>query len=115
LTLALLLTQPCTITRRAPAGTVDEFGNEQTTETTASTVCELQQRQRGENPAEISSTDWLLILPADAALHASDTVTIDDQDYEVRGEPWTVRNPRTALVSHVEATVRRVTPATGSS
>lgn len=111
MTLAALLTLDATITHRTPAGTTDAFGDEETTETTTSTVCELQQRQRTEQTSggELSDTQWLLILPAGTTIATGDTVTIDGADYEIHGEPWTVRNPRTGVDSHIEATVRRVT------
>lgn len=111
MTVVALLTLDCTITHRAPSGTKDAFGDETTTDSTASTVCELQQRQRTEQTAggELSDTQWLLVVPAGTTIATGDTVTVDGNDYEVHGEPWTVRNPRTAVVSHIEATLRRVT------
>lgn len=113
-----LLTLPCTITRRTPSGdAVDEYGNEALDENTSSTVCELQQRQRGEDDADgqIARGEFLLILPAGTVLHTADTVTIDGDDYEVQGEPWAARNPRTQAASHLEATVTRVTSTDGGA
>lgn len=114
MTVAALLTLDCTITHRAPSGAKDAFGDEQTTETPISTVCELQQRQRTEQTAggELSDTQWLLVVPAGTTIATGDTVTADDKDFEVHGEPWTVRNPRTSVVSHIEATLRRITGTT---
>lgn len=107
-----LLTLTCTITSRTPStDDPDEFGNTRFDEATSTTVCELQQIQRAENDqaGEVSTTEWLLILPAGAVLHTADTVTIDGLDYQVQGEPWAARNPRTGAESHLQATVRRVT------
>ena len=40
-------------------------------------------------------------------MNTSDTVIVDGQEYELVGEPWDARNPRTRAQSHIEATVRR--------
>lgn len=112
MSIAGLLTLTCTITRRA-ASTVDAYGDETSTETTTTTVCELQQRQRTEqtDPGTIAESTWLLVLPAGTGVAAGDTVTVAGDAYEVIGEPWGARNPRTTSTSHVEATVRRVSGA----
>jgi hypothetical protein len=34
-------------------------------------------------------------------------VIVNDLVFEVVGDPWQARNPRTRLLSHVEATVRK--------
>jgi hypothetical protein len=52
--------------------------------------------------------DWLLILPADAAIDALDRVTEGGRTFEVVGEPNKVRNPRTQAYSHIEARLRLV-------
>lgn len=107
--LSTLINRPCTITRRLPSGAEDEIGNLIASEEVIETVCELQQQQRTEptGQGELSDTRWLLILPAGTSLHGGDTVTVDDESYELVGEPWHARNPRTRTESHVEATVRR--------
>lgn len=113
-----LLTLPCTITRRTPStGAPDEYGNRPPTEATINTVCELQQRQRAEDDVngQIGRATFLLALPAGTVLHATDTITIDGDKYEVQGEPWDARNPRTQAASHVEATVTRVTSTNGGA
>lgn len=110
MSLATLLNRACTITHRTfDPDVVNEFGDEIPTETPATTVCELQQRQRSEtsDPGQVSKTEWLLILPAGTTIATGDTVTIDGLAYEVSGEPWPARNPRTQAASHVEATVCR--------
>lgn len=108
LTLAQLLNRSCTITRLQPGDDCDGYGNQTSEETTIVTVCDLQQRQRNESPDEIVASDWLLVLPAGTAIGAGDTVTVDGAGtFEVHGEPWQARNPRTRSISHLEATVRR--------
>lgn len=109
--LSTLLNRPCTITRRTQSGDVDAYGDAVDGTATASTVCELQQRQRSELPGvEVSDTTWLLILPAGTDIDTGDKVTVTDtgEAFEMVGDPWPARNPRTGVESHVEATVRRV-------
>lgn len=106
--LSQLINQPCTITRRGTSSDTDAYGDEIPTETEVETVCELQQRQRTEHDqGEVSDTTWLLLLLPGTAIDTGDLVTVDDEDYEMVGDPWHVRNPRTQAESHVECTVRR--------
>jgi hypothetical protein len=107
--LSQLLNTPCVITRNLPGSTEDEFGNEIPQTDEIETVCELQQQQRSEpgNEGELSVTTWLLVLPAGTVLRTSDKIEIGGDVYEVEGDPWAVRNPRTQTDSHVEATVTR--------
>ncbi len=107
-----LLNRPVTlISRAAPddADDVDEYGNDLPDEPTTQTVCELQQLQRTEPVAagELSSSDWLLILPAGTPARTGDAAIVDGQIYELVGDPWIARNPRTRQASHIECTVRR--------
>lgn len=107
--LAQLLNRPCTILRRSESGSEDDYGNEIPDEQQVETVCELQQRSRQEpgNEGELSDTSWLAIFPAGTELDTGDGLLVDDQKYEMVGDPWIARNPRTRAVSHVEATLRR--------
>lgn len=109
MTLTSLLNRSCVIERRAGTGATNSYGDETTSTVSTSTVCELQQRQRTESSVEgeVSQTDWLLVLPAGTLIAHGDAVTVDGLDYEVHGDPWRARNPRTQAESHVEATVRR--------
>ncbi|MDP2710791.1 MAG: hypothetical protein Q8O56_06195 [Solirubrobacteraceae bacterium] len=111
MSLVTILTRPCAITRRSSTVDVDEYGDEIATTTTAVTVCELQQRERTEveDRGEIGRSEWLLVLPAGTPIDLGSTVTIDDRAFEVSGEPWHVRNPRTGQLSHVEVTLVRTT------
>lgn len=94
---------------RDPSGSTDDYGNEIPAETSEETVCELQQRSREEQPdqGELGDSLWLLVLPAATEIDTGDAVVVDGYRFELVGPPWTVRNPRTRTVSHVEATVRR--------
>lgn len=117
MTISQLLTLPVTITRRTPAGGLDAYGNELLAETTVQTVGELQQRVRREpGPmGEMTVTDWLLVLPAGTVLDTGDAVDAGGDRYEVVGGPWPVRDPRTAVEHHVEATLRRTVGAEDAS
>jgi hypothetical protein len=103
-----LLSLNCTIERRT-AGGEDDYGNDTVTVTPLDTVCELQQAKRDEpdSQGELSATDWRLYLPAGTDIDTSDTVIVNDLVFEVVGDPWQARNPRTRTLSHVEATVRK--------
>ena len=111
MTIASLLTLPCTIVRRSPTGTEDDYGNEIPGESTVSTLCELQQRQRGETEETVSDTSWLLVLPADTDVDSADVVIVAGKEYEMAGDPWVVRDPETGVLSHTEATVVRTAGA----
>jgi hypothetical protein len=107
--LAALLSRPCTITTRTAGETVNAYGDLVTEDVTVETVCELQQRQRSEDDVagEIAQSGWLLILPAGTTVTSGAKVTVDEESFEVVGEPWPVRNPRTGATSHIEAGVER--------
>ena len=107
MSLTSLLNRACTITHRAWDGTLDSYGNQVATPTDTVTVCELQQKQRDETPGQVSGSSWLLILPAGTTIAPGDTVTVDLEEVEVQGEPGEARNPRTQVVSHIEATLAR--------
>jgi hypothetical protein len=106
-----LLNRPCLIVNRAPDGGRSRYGAETTSETVTSTVCELQQRQRDEDTVagDVSRTSWLLVLPAGTEVRQDSQVVVDGDTFEVDGEPWEARNPRTKAVSHVEVSVVRTT------
>lgn len=109
-----LMNLPCLIVNRTSDG-LDDFGNDVSSEATVETVCELQQRQRerqrGEDGEELATGSFLLVVPSGTVLGSADSVVVEGVEYEVSGEPWIVRNPRTHLPSHVEATVVRVAGA----
>lgn len=108
MSLAQLLNRTVTITTQSPSGTADGYGNETDTPTTVETVGELQQRQRDEDATGgVSDTSWLLVVPAGTEIAADSTVTVDGLAYEVIGDPWPARSPRTGEVHHIEATLQR--------
>lgn len=114
MTLTSLLNRSLTLVRRSTvSGDTDAFGNVIPTETLVDVVGELQQ-QRLDEPAEageLSDTRWVLFLPAGTDIDTGDAVIADGQIYEVIGDPWQARNPRTQLPSHVECQLRRTAGA----
>lgn len=116
--LADLISRPCVITRSvADDDDRDKYGNPLTDAETIDTVCELQQRTRGEDAGadEFSETMWALFFLPHEELDTEATVTVDGHVYELVGEPWIVRNPRTHQVSHIEATAKRTATADDAS
>jgi hypothetical protein len=114
MSLSLLLNRPCTIVGQVADGTVDEYGGELIAETRTDTVCELQQAQRSETDQEVVATRWTLFLPAGTQIDAGDRVIVETETFEVDGQPWPARNPRTGQESHIEATVVRTEGTAGS-
>lgn len=104
-----LINRSATLLRREPSGETDEFGNPIETVSETEILCELQQRQRDEedDQGEFSESLWNLFLPAGTALDTGDAIVVDGAKYELVGEPWETRNPRSQQFSHVQATVRR--------
>lgn len=119
MTLSALIDRPCTIVRRSETGTLDELGNEIPTEALVVSEWELQQRRRDEpeGEGELSATEWIAFFQSSAELSTGDAVIDHDtgRQFELVGEPWPVRNPRTGEASHVEVSVRRVAGAQDAS
>lgn len=103
------MNRPCTLLQRSEGETEDDYGNPIPVETAVETVCEIQQQQRfeREDADELAESRWLLILPIEQSVNTGDAVVVDGETYELVGDPWRVRNPRTGIHSHIEATVRR--------
>lgn len=110
MSLASLLNRPITIVHRTTSGDTDAFGNDVPTETLISTTGELQQRQRkeAEDEGELSDAQWTLFLLPGTDIATGDAIVCDGQIYELVGDPWDARNPRTQIFSHIECTLRRV-------
>lgn len=111
-----LLTRPATLLERQPAGE-DGYGDQTFKVVSRDVVCELQwagSREEHEDGTQVST--WRLWLPAEAAdLRGWDAVRTDDGVYELNGDPWPVRHPRTGLTHHVEAYCTRLGLFTGQT
>lgn len=62
----------------------------------------------------MSRTRWRCFFPVDTDIDGTDRVIVDSEFYEVDGDAWAVRNPRTQLMSHVEVKLIRVQGEGGS-
>lgn len=114
MSLAALLNRPMTLVQRGMSSDVDEFGNVVPVETLVPIVGELQQTRMDEplGSGELSDTHWILFVPAGTPLGTGDAIVADGQVYELVGDPWQARNPRTQVASHIECRLRR-TAASG--
>lgn len=56
----------------------------------------------------VRSESWRLFALPSLVLDAGAKVEVDGVEYEVDGPPWRATNPRLRTVSHIEATLRRV-------
>lgn len=65
-------------------------------------------RDESRDANNVRSESWRLFAPASVALDAGAKVEVDGVEYEVDGPPWRATNPRQQTVSHIEATLRRV-------
>lgn len=116
MSLTQLINTPCTITHRTTSEKRDRYGNEIPTETLVDTVCEVQESRLSlagrssepETEGEMSDTHWTGLFPTGTPLSTADTVRVEDiGDFEVAGEPWHARNPRTQTIDFVEVPLRR--------
>lgn len=111
-----LLNRPCQIVRRTASTTEDAYGNLIPDETITSAVCELQPRAQSQSSepgmlGEVSDTHWVIFLLPGETLRTGDSVIVDDETYEIVGDPWRARNPRTQQFEHIEAPARRTAGA----
>lgn len=107
-----LMTQEATITNVSQSAAKDEYGDPTATTVTATKVdCWLHQVARTEHGDNNNVQDqrWALYVPPGTILNGSDRVTVEGVTYEVEGPPWPAHNPRLRRVTHIEATLRRVT------
>lgn len=105
--IAQLINRECQIVQRSASGDTDELGNEIPGETVVETVIELQQRRADEHDDAVSDTDWVAFFLPTEDVRSGDAVVVDGYKYEVVGDPWEARNPRTQASSHIEAGLRR--------
>lgn len=107
-----LMNRPMAIVRRTVGEDLDAYGNPLYDTQSVDVVGELQQIRRDEPTGEeFSDTWWNLFLPAGTDIRSDDVVLVDDEDYQVVGDPAAWRNPRTQTVKYVWATLRRTAAA----
>lgn len=100
-----LMTQPVTIVIRTEDGPLDPYGNREVTETPIETLCYAEQRSASEAgpQAQVLQARWRMTFPPQTPINGWARVELDGRSFEVIGFPWSVVNPRTLIVSHVEA------------
>lgn len=108
-TLDHLLPLPVTLVTRSSDGSVDDNGEQVWTESELETRCLLQQEGgREEHEGNVEVVSWRVWLPADVLVVGWDAIRLADGTLlELEGDADAVVNPRTGLVHHVEARVRR--------
>lgn len=94
---------------RSSTGATDDRGDAVPDTDEVATVCELQQerRQEKDQQGELSDTQWVAYFLPGEDLSTADALIVDGQEFELVGDPWQARSPRTQEVSHVEVTLRR--------
>jgi hypothetical protein len=107
--LSNLINRPCSVIRRLASDQTDQYGDEIPVEEVIETVCELQQHQRKEPGAEgeLSDTDWIAFFLPGIDIRTGDVLVVDQERYEMVGDPWVARNPRSQNASHIECSARR--------
>lgn len=114
MSITTLVNLPCVLIRRS--GDSDDFDDTLPDEHYVDTVCEIQQQQRSEptDEGDLSVTQWLVIFPAGTVADSGDAVLVEDAEYQLIGAPWAVRNPRTGVEHHVEASATQTRGPGGS-
>lgn len=108
MTLPELINRPCTLIRRSPSEVIDELGDEIPDVTETAGVWEVQQRSAAESEEEVSETAWVAFFLPGTDLRNVDAILDPELGrFELVGDPWPARNPRTHEEHHVEAQVRR--------
>lgn len=97
-----IINKPCEVKRRWRLNTRDDYGNEQEYTSVTETVCHFQQTSSSER-SDVSETRFRVFLLPTTQLAAGDAIVVDDETYEVEGDPWKVWNPRLQETSHIEA------------
>lgn len=113
MSIAKLLSLSATLITRREGEDEDAYGAKKPDVEETSVRCELQQvplRRSGEpdEGGEASDTLWTGFFPAGTDLRTADAVVVEGRGkFELVGEPWHARNPRTGQESHLEAKLRR--------
>jgi len=109
MSIAKLINRPAKLVRRTVSE--DDFDQKATT-SEMDIFCWVSARSRKEQEDGGETSDAVFnayILPADTEIRTGDAIDQDGVRYEAEGAGWNARNPRTGRLSHVEATVKRVT------
>jgi hypothetical protein len=108
--IGLRITQPCTIHHWTKLPTKNELGDEQWGWVDEAGFIELQQHSATElrRGQVVALSQWAGFFRPDVTLTNKDEVTVPGSGrFTFDGDPWLVRNPRTAKNSHWYARMRR--------
>lgn len=110
-----LMVIPCVVTPRSAAADPDAYNDEVMVDGTPFETVWWKARVSSTEttgPENVVIGDWHGYFPADTDLTKLDArakVSDADGDFEMIGDPWLARNPRSSNGEHVEAYARRVT------
>ena len=108
-----LMTKPVTLITRAATGAEDEWGSPVMGETRHATHCHVSQQYTTDQDlgsVTVVAETMVLYLPARTGLGPYDAVELDNESYEVVGEPKEAWNARLGQVNHIRVTVRKARP-----
>lgn len=111
MSLTSLINRPATLRHRTGGTRRDRDGNRVPEVVEVETVCELQQRQRREDADEVSDARWVAFFLPGEIVGTGDELIVDGVSFQVEGDPWPARSPRSRTLSHIEATLRRTAGA----
>lgn len=104
---ARLLKRDVTLKLRG-SGAEDDHGNPTAVVTDLLVKGHISQHSGIEaQQGQVVGAGFRLFLAADAPVTGWDAVEVDGLSYEIVGAPWQVFSPRTGVVHHVEADIRR--------
>lgn len=108
MSLARMMSIPCTVISEVPTGETDRHGDPITETAEVATKCALQQfrGEEHEQSGEVSDTLWDLYLPFGTAIGSSASIKVEDREYEVVGESWSAEEGSHSMW-HIQALVRR--------
>lgn len=112
MSIAALINRPCTLFRQVE-GAPDDYGDPMITfDEGTETVCELQgqpglRSTREGAELQLETTRWVIYLPAGTELAGGDYLMVDEERYDLEGDPDEVRNPRTRQEGYVMVRARR--------
>ena len=118
MSIARLISRPCTIVRRHDTTERDGHGVPVAGEGLVETAWELQQQRTSEavDKEDLTDTLWNAFFRVGEEIAAGDSVIdgLDEHEYVVHGDPEVIRSPFNGRLSHIEAKVARTAVSTGS-
>jgi len=110
MSLAKLLNQPLELHKNQHT-TLDEYGNQIPGDASVVQIFGyLEQITSVETlvDRDVIVSAWHAFLPAGTDINAYDRIKFANQTFEVDGAPWSVYNPRSGSVSHIQTNLKVV-------